>query len=112
MSATVGVKASCSSLNLPRETYYRYQDPEPQPAKPRPRPPLALEDEERQAVVEVLHSPRFVDRRGFVLDILGAPCPVDVGRLRSKADDSLRGPARCHPRRLSKGNDVYFGDID
>ena len=62
LSATVGVKASCSSLNLPRATYYRHQDPELRPAKPRPRPPLALKAEERQTVVEVLHSPRFVDR--------------------------------------------------
>lgn len=62
LSETVGVQAACSALNLPRATYYRHQAPEPGPAKPRPQPPLALRAEERQAVVEVLHSPRFVDR--------------------------------------------------
>lgn len=62
LSTTVGVKASCESLNLPRATYYRHQAPKPRVVKPRPRPPLALTVKERETVVEVLHSPRFVDR--------------------------------------------------
>ena len=62
LSTTVGVKAACSSLNLPRATYYRHRDPVARATKPRPRPPLALATQEREAVVEVLHSPRFVDR--------------------------------------------------
>ncbi len=34
-----------------------------------------------------------------------------VGRLRRKADGSPRGPAPCHPRGLSKGSDIYLGNI-
>ncbi len=61
LSKKVGVQAACSALGLPRATYYRRLRP---PAAPneRPRPPLALEPAEREAVVEVLHAPRFVDQ--------------------------------------------------
>ncbi|MCP4202274.1 MAG: IS3 family transposase [bacterium] len=61
LSQEVGVRAACSALGMPRATYYRRRDPTPAD-KPRPRPPLALDAEQRQAVVDVLHSPRFVDR--------------------------------------------------
>jgi transposase InsO family protein len=62
LSETVGVQAACSALGLPRATYYRHQHAEPERERERPRPPLALAPEERQAVLEVLHAPGFVDR--------------------------------------------------
>ena len=61
LSETVGVQAACLALRVPRATYYRHIDRRPRPASPRRRPPLALAPEERQAVVDVLHSARFVD---------------------------------------------------
>lgn len=62
LSQTVGVQAACSALGLPRATYYRHVHPRPcLPAPERPRPPLALDEQERQAVIDVLHSARFVD---------------------------------------------------
>lgn len=61
LKETVGVQAACSALGLPRATYYRHVDPKPRPAPDRPRPPLALEPQERQAVIDILHSERFVD---------------------------------------------------
>ncbi len=61
LSKQVGVQAACSALGLPRATYYRHQHPRPRSQRARPRPPLALAPEERQAVIEVLHAPRFID---------------------------------------------------
>ena len=61
LSQRVGVQAACAALKMPRATYYRHLKPRLSSDWPRPRPPLALAPEERQAVIEVLHSPRFVD---------------------------------------------------
>ena len=61
LSTKVGVQAACSALGLPRATFYRHRAPSARPARVRPRPPLALSETDRQAVVEVLHAPRFVD---------------------------------------------------
>ena len=54
--------AACSALGLPRATFYRHRAPCVRPERERPRPPLALTAQERETVVEVLHSERFVDR--------------------------------------------------
>ncbi len=62
LSKKVNVRAACSALAVSRATFYRHRSPSPRPARERPRPPLALNAEERQKVVDVLHSPRFVDR--------------------------------------------------
>ena len=62
LSKKVGARAACSALGVPRATFYRHRNPSPRPARERPRPPLALSAPERQQVVDVLHSPRFVDR--------------------------------------------------
>lgn len=63
LTPEVGIKAACIALGLPRATYYRRQAP-PEPARavvPRASP-RALSEEERQAVLDQLHSDRFVDR--------------------------------------------------
>lgn len=63
LSKQVGIKAACHVLQIPRATFYRFQQPEEQqPKPPTARPPLALSDEERQEVVDVLHSERFRDQ--------------------------------------------------
>jgi putative transposase len=60
-SPETGKKAACEALNFPRATFYRStQDKWPEP-KLRPEPPLALTSEERQSVLNVLHSDRFCD---------------------------------------------------
>jgi putative transposase len=62
LSKTVGVRDACAALGFPRATFYRHAHPRPCcEAQPRPRPPLALDPQERQAVLDVLHSPRFAD---------------------------------------------------
>ncbi len=57
----VGIKPACGALGVSRATYYRRQSP-PAPRQPRPTPARALSADEREAVLEVLDSPRFVNR--------------------------------------------------
>ena len=56
----LGIVAACMTLAVARATYYRRLRPHSLPA-PRRTPPRALGTDERQAVLDVLHEPRFVD---------------------------------------------------
>jgi putative transposase len=56
----LGIAPTCKALGLPRATYYRQR--QPLRARPFRRPsPRALSAEERAAVLDALHEPRFVD---------------------------------------------------
>jgi len=57
----VPIAPLCEALGVSRATVYRRLRPRG-PAKPRPKPARALEDAEKQRIVEVLCSDRFVDR--------------------------------------------------
>ena len=58
----VGARPACSALGIPRANYYRSrQVRSPRPAQKRSSPRRALSAPERQGVLEVLHSERFVD---------------------------------------------------
>jgi len=56
----VGKARACRALKVPRSSFYRAGQPT-RPAVPRPRPPRALSMEEQRQVLDLLHSPRFVD---------------------------------------------------
>jgi putative transposase len=56
----LGIAPTCAALGLPRATYYRRRRP-PRAAPRRRPPPRALSPGERDAVLAVLHEPRFVD---------------------------------------------------
>ncbi len=56
----LGVAPTCAALGVARATYYRHRQPRLAPA-PRPIPARALSPGERQAVLGVLHEPRFMD---------------------------------------------------
>ena len=64
LSPQVGTAAACRNLGVPRATLYRHrQSKPPEPATtPRPTPPRALSDQERQQVLDVLHSEPFADK--------------------------------------------------
>ena len=61
VAPSVGVKAACSALEVPRASFYRAQRPKTESA-PRKTPPRALSSQERAQVLGLLHSERFVDK--------------------------------------------------
>ena len=62
LSRQVGVEPACRALGVPRATFYRRKRPTPGHQQPRPTPARALSKQERERVIEVLSSERFVDR--------------------------------------------------
>jgi putative transposase len=58
----IGLGPACRALGVSRATAYRHRDPEQRgERRPRPKPVMSLSDEERAAVLDQLHSERFVD---------------------------------------------------
>jgi putative transposase len=63
----VGVREACDAVGGAQASYYRRHRQGPPPARPAPIPhrdraqPRALSQAEQQAILEVLHSERFVD---------------------------------------------------
>jgi putative transposase len=58
----IGMAPACRALGVNRATAYRHRDPRPVAQRPpRPKPALALSDDERSDVLDVLHSERFTD---------------------------------------------------
>ncbi len=62
LALQVGVVPACGALGVSRATFYRRTRPTPGHQQPRPTPARALSQNERQHVVDVLSSERFVDR--------------------------------------------------
>jgi len=65
LSSDVGIKSACESLDIPRSGFYRVQarkNAPPMEPRKRPSPPRALSSDERQGVLDVLHSDRFTDK--------------------------------------------------
>ena len=62
LTPLVGTRPACRALGAARATIYRRRrPPQPRPPRPRPVPARALSEQEREAALDVLHSPRFVD---------------------------------------------------
>ena len=61
LSSTLGIKAACEALALPRASFYRQQSPLFGPRLRRPIPAPALRPEERDAVRWLLNGERFQD---------------------------------------------------
>ena len=104
LESRLGVAPTCAALSVARASFYRARQPRPEP-RPRPTPPRALIAGDRQAVLDTLHEPRFVDL---------APAQVyatllDEGRylcsertyyrvLSENAEVRERREQLCHPR--------------
>ena len=56
-----GIQPLCDALDVPRATLYRRRKPPEIAEQKRPLSPLALSGPERQQVLAVLHSDRFID---------------------------------------------------
>jgi putative transposase len=63
IAAEVGARAACEAMAIARATYYRHLGKKPdRPKLPRPSPPRALSQAERQNVLDIQHSGRFMDK--------------------------------------------------
>lgn len=60
---SVGLKRACDALGVNRATLYRRRNRQTGkcPVQSRPPPPLQLSEEERQTVLDLMHSERFMD---------------------------------------------------
>lgn len=61
LRSQVGVAAACQALSLPRSNFHRRVRASVQ-LRPARRSPRALSATERQAVLDLLHEPRFIDK--------------------------------------------------
>lgn len=62
LTPIVGTRPACRALGVaPATIYRRRKPPEPRPPTPRRPPARALSSQERQEILDVLHSERFVD---------------------------------------------------
>lgn len=60
LATEIGIQPACAAFGIVRSGFYRGQAPAKVPA-PRPSPPRTLSAEERQGVLAILHTDRFVD---------------------------------------------------
>jgi putative transposase len=121
----IGIYPACVALNLPRATYYRHLKPElygPKPASC--AHPRAISPEERENVLLILHSERFVDKApseiyATLLDEGIYLCSIrsmyrilaSCGEVRERRNQ-LRHPEYKKPELLATGpNQVWSWDI-
>jgi putative transposase len=122
VGARLGVAPTCAALGLSAETYYRRRRPKVSSCR-RPSP-RALGPEERSAVLEQLHAPRFVDlapRQVYaqLLDEGEYLCSVrtmyrvlDENQEVRERRDQLRHPEYTKPELLATApNQVWSWDI-
>jgi len=127
LAPEVGVQQACRALGLPRASLYRARQQAaagpPAPCRPAASP-LALSTEERQQVLSVLHSDRFVDSApsqvyATLLDEGTYLCSErtmyrilqNEGELRERRDQ-LRHPQYQKPELLATApNQVWSWDI-
>lgn len=119
------VVAACDALGVSRATFYRHRQPRTEIApRPRPKPERALSEAEQQAVLEQLHSPRFVDKApaevyATLLDEQTYLCSIrtmyrilaEQQEIRERRDQ-LRHPQYSKPELLAtRPNEVWSWDI-
>ena len=126
LGARVGVAPACRGLGVARATLDRRRAARvrPRPQPPRPRPARAHDDQERQAVLDVLHEERFMDRSplevyAILLDEGRYLCSIRTmyrvlaaqGAVRERRNQ-LRHPAYQKPELLATApNQVWSWDI-
>ncbi len=131
LTPLVGVKAACAAVGRARATHYRHHraSPPPPPRSDRPtrepvRQPRALSEAEEAAVLDVLHSERFVDMapgevHAVLLDEGTYLCSVSTmyrllrrrGEVRERRAQATH-PARIKPELIAEGpNRVWSWDI-
>ena len=124
LSKDVGTAAACKSLDIARPTYYRRLGDTGEKAASRPAPPRSLSAVERQEILDVLHTDRFVDKAptevyATLLDEGIYHCSIrtmyrvlgDAGEVRERRDQ-VRHPHYKAPELLATAaNQVWSWDI-
>jgi putative transposase len=121
-----GIAPLCQALAVPRASVYRLRARGHRPSTPRvrPTPPRALGTEEREQVLDALHSERFVDHAphqvyATLLDEGRYVCSVRTmyrilasqGEVRERRDQARR-PAYARPELLAtRSNELWSWDI-
>jgi len=123
VTPAVGTAPACLALGLPRASLYRMRQPR-KAAAPRPAPLRTLPPGERQAVLDALHSERFVDHapaqvHATLLDEGQYLCSTrTMYRILESAQevkerrDQVRRPHYARPELLAtRPNEVWSWDI-
>jgi putative transposase len=92
LAPQAGIAPVCEALGISRASLYRRR--RPRPARVRPKPARALDPVEREAVLDTLHSERFID---------AAPAQVHATLLE---EDSYLCSPRTMYRILAESNEV------
>jgi len=128
LSHDVGKRPACEALNVPRATFYRHMTREFSLHKEngsRPLPPLTLSPEEKQTVVDTLHSDRFQDKAPYevyatLLDEGQYHCSIrTMYRILNSENGCVKERRRGHQRTqyqkpellATKPNEVWSWDI-
>ncbi len=130
LAPRIGVRQACDAVGVAQAGYYRRHRLCPAPARPAPTPhreraqPRALSLAERQAILDVLHSDRFVDMSpaevwATLLDegvYLGSQSTFyrllrQAGEVRERRAQATH-PAKVKPELVAHGpNEVWSWDI-
>jgi putative transposase len=127
LAVQIGVQPAVCALGVSRAGIYRLRSAQKVPSiapSPRPAPPRALGEQEREAVLQVLHSDRFVDQApaevyATLLDEGIYHCSMrtmyrilDNSHEVKERRDQLRHPAYHKPELLATApNQVWSWDI-
>ena len=124
VARVVGTAPACRALGLPRASLYRLRQPPAASPPVRPVPPRALAAGEREAVLAILHSERFMDHapaqvHATLLDEGRYLCsPRTMYRILDSAQevkerrDQVRRPHFARPELLaSRPNELWSWDI-
>ena len=126
LAPDVGSAAACRAMGVSRATLYRHRNPPErnETTRAKPRQPRALKAEERREVLDLLYSPRFVDKPpaavyASLLDEGKYHCSIrtmyrilhDNDEVRERRNQ-LRHPTYKKPELLATGpNQVWSWDI-
>lgn len=127
LSSLIGIKPACESLDIARSWFYRRKTQRNAPSvehNPRPSPPRALSSDERQGVLDILHTERFTDKAphevyATLLDEGVYHCSIrtmyrilDDNKEVKERRNQLSHPVYQKPELLAKGpNQVWSWDI-
>jgi len=128
LSPHTGKKAACDALAVPRATFYRHWSRNGGKAEDngsRPFPPLALLPEERQSVIDILHSEKYQDKTPYetfasLLDEGRYLCSIrTMYRILTSMHGAVKERRRRHQRTAykkpellaTKPNQVWSWDI-